>query len=155
MKLTETIEVVTPGEVQIIEYFTLEPCKGGINMSAKSPLFAEWIAGLALPGETPSRSTKWGGAYHLIDPARVKLPPASFIDPIGGDLVKIGGGGNYVNLAWLRNTKLGEGMTIKIPIMAAADYEDIIPMMSDALRVLYVQNIRKNILTLRMKENFK
>lgn len=157
MKLVETVEVQTPGEIQILDYFTMEPKENGIKVCVKSPVLADWIKTMVPKGSEPVRSNKWGGSYYTIDPALVKTiwPPNVMLDNVGGSLVQTTGGTIYVNLSWLRHTKLSDGIEFTVPIMSAADYEDTLPALSDVIRQIYIQNIRRNILSMNMKEILK
>lgn len=156
MRLTEEVTITTPEDIVYLDYLTLDPTKvdGKIVLSVKSKVFAAWAKSVSAEGVTPVRSTKWGGTYLVLDPTKVLNMHAWWFEGVGNEsLIRGTPGGLVPNLGWIRHTKLAEGIEIEFePNMSAADYEDFIPTVANALKLLYLQNVRQEILSLRMKE---
>lgn len=158
MRLIEEITVEVPDHVTYLDYLTLDPTavEGKIVLKAKSPIFAKWMASLVPEGTKPSTSGKWGGSYHNIEYGRINGLGEIWMDAVGQDaLIRTTPHGASINLSWLRHTKLGEGIEIAFsPTISMADYEDFLPTAAQTLKRLYLNNIRQEILTLRMREDF-
>jgi|WetSurSiteA1Bulk_404760.scaffolds.fasta_scaffold118198_2 hypothetical protein len=156
MRLVEEITTDAPDRLTYFDYLTLDPEKvdGKIVLAAKSVVFGKWMKSISLPDTKPQTSTKWGGTYHCISYERLKISGDVLLDTVGTDfLIKTSPHGAQLNLAWLRHTKLSEGIEIEFtPLMSMADYEDFIPAAANALRSLYLQNVRLNAIKLRMME---
>lgn len=156
MRLVEEVTVEVPDRITYLDYLTLDPVKvdGKIILSAKSTIFAKWIKSIMIPDTKPQKSSKWGGEYHQINYEGIRMPPETWLDGVGQDsLIKTSPHGAQINLSWLRHTGLSEGIEIAFtPLLSIADYEDFIPTAANNLRQLYLQNVRANILTLRMEE---
>lgn len=155
MKLVETTEVETPSEVIILDYFRTTPCQEGIRVEVRSPLLFEWARSL-YKGVNGTFNCKWGGKYFVMDLSNSIKMSGNFIwanpnDPI----IKEQSGISVVNISWIFHMDLGEGAAFTVPHCSAQQYEDIAPLTKEAIKNVYLWNIRKNIITTRLKEVLK
>jgi hypothetical protein len=158
MKLENSISVETPGDIEYLEYLTINPTLEGVELSAKSKVIGTWAEMLSAKANEGSpvhnASGIWGGRYYAFPGAMVKAIPHTVNDRVGGEMFLSSGGpgGAYLNISWIRHIDLKDGFTIKVNIPSAADYDDFLPACEEALRTLYVNCIRKNKMTLKLKE---
>jgi hypothetical protein len=152
MRLTTEITAVVPEEVEFMPLFSVELTDEGVLLKAKSPLFANYFRTISKASKT--RKFKfWPGEYYVdLDLSRIKSSSGAFeLNQWDQSLVR----GGIVNLSWLSHVDLGseEGMTFLYPdAMSYQDMEDFFTLACEALRDIYLCNLRKAKLSVRMAE---
>jgi hypothetical protein len=156
MNLREVLEQQAPDEVVYLDYLTLDPQPDAIVLTAKSPVFHSWMKGLA-KGKV-MKSDKWAGEYYKVNLDNIALPNNALgweWNNVGGALSKLGPNGTLINLSWLRSCQLDEGVEIQFSQVSAwTDIEDYMNVAADVLKNLYLQQIRRSVLKLRLSEVF-
>ena len=148
MRLKTTLFAEVKEEGTYFEHFKMTMLDEGLQIEAKSPLFASWIKSLVVPGSGAAlpRKNPWYISPTIAYP--ILSNPDSFPPRGVTGYIYPGEPGFFSehqpNLLWLLHPGLAEGfsLTVKQPI-TLNDFEDYFAKCCDAIRDIYVTQLRK------------
>lgn len=146
MKLKTSIQVESGVERTYFELLRFEMVKEGLQISAKSPLFAAWVAGFCKKGETRQlTSGLWRNIpFAVFKVTAPEFPPPGFSAYCCPDDGRYFDGSGNANVAWVLHPDLGKGFTcVTRAPLALNDWEDYAQKSFAFVRDVYIRLLRK------------
>ena len=152
MNIEVTTSVDLDEEIEFFPYFAVEAVPEGTQISAKSPVFADFIA--AHQTKSPiGLSLRWEklGSIYRTDKAYFSWDGSAglFLGPSDDE-------SSSPNLLWLLHPKLKEGFDFIFPEpLSLNNLEDYFQSVCDELRDVYIEYLRGAKFSVNMKEKKK